>query len=117
RRLLLNGSDNPVVGVADVHAHQLAVEVEISFALGRPEIDTFGLGHRQRIERLLRGPLEDRVLLRVTNDVVGGHERMPRFRNDPRAALPTNVPPSMTTLPREITVSVTPVTSRPSYGL
>ena len=43
--------------------------------------------------------------------------RVARLRNDPAPALPTNFPPSMTTLPREMTVSVTPVTSRPSYGL
>ena len=40
-----------------------------------------------------------------------------RFKNDPAPALPVNFPASMMTLPRERTVSVTPVTCRPSYGL
>ena len=43
--------------------------------------------------------------------------RVDRFRNDPAPARPTNRPPSTTTLPREMTVSVAPTTSRPSYGL
>ena len=37
-----------------------------------------------------------------------------RFRNEPAPALPVNFPASMITLPREMTVSVTPVTCRPS---
>ena len=32
-------------------------------------------------------------------------------------SVPVNVPPSTITRPRETTVSVAPVTSRPSYGL
>ena len=58
-------------------------------------------------------------------DRIGEHDaraaddqlRVARFRKDPAPARPTNVPFSMTTLPRDSTVSVAPVTLRPSYGL
>ena len=43
--------------------------------------------------------------------------RVARFRNDPPPARPTNLPSSMTSRPRDSTVSVAPVTWRPSYGL
>src|SRR5262245_50608835 len=45
------------------------------------------------------------------------HDRVARFRNDPLPARPTNLPFSMTRRPRDRTVSVAPVTWRPSYGL
>ena len=40
-----------------------------------------------------------------------------RLRNDPPPLRPTNSPFSITTRPRDSTVSVAPVTWRPSYGL
>src|SRR5262245_36364742 len=51
-----------------------------------------------------------------TEHLAVGH-REARLMNDPEPARPTNLPPSMMTRPREMTVSVTPTTSRPSYGL
>ena len=42
RRLLVDRLDHPRVPVADVHAHQLAVEVEEPLALGRAEADALG---------------------------------------------------------------------------
>ena len=38
RRLFLDRLDDALVAVADVHAHQLAVEVEVALAFGRPEV-------------------------------------------------------------------------------
>src|SRR5206468_12226435 len=43
--------------------------------------------------------------------------RVLRFRKDPLPGRPVNFPPSTTTRPLEMTVSVAPMTSRPSYGL
>ena len=57
-----------------------------------------------------------RVLLRERDDLVAGHRAL-RFKKDPAPDRPVNVPPSTITRPRETTVSVAPVTSRPSYGL
>src|SRR6476620_11518460 len=48
---------------------------------------------------------------------VGSYQRVPRFRKAPLPGLPVNWPFSMMTRPRDSTVSATPVTSRPSYGL
>ena len=68
------------------------------------------------IDGALGRVLEDRVLLRQRNDLVASHRAL-RFRKDPAPARPVNMPASMTTRPRETTVSTAPVTSRPSYGL
>ena len=50
RRLVLDGLDHARVAVADVHAHQLAVEVEEALALGRPEVHALRAGDRNRID-------------------------------------------------------------------
>ena len=75
RRLLLDGLHDTRVAVPDVHAHQLAVEVQEALAFGRPEIDALGAVHGNRIHGALRGPLEDGVLLRQRDDLVAGHGR------------------------------------------
>ena len=73
RRLLLNRFDDAPVSVADVHAHQLAVEVDEAFAFGRPEVHPFGARHCNRGDVLLRGPFENRVLLRERDDLFARH--------------------------------------------
>src|SRR6187397_489015 len=59
--LMRDGPDDALVAVADVHAHQLAVEVEITLAFRRPEPAALRAGHRNRIDRALRRPLEQSV--------------------------------------------------------
>ena len=68
-RLLLDRFDDALVAVADVHAHQLTVEIQISLALRRPEPATLRSGDRDGIHFRLRGPLEDRVGLRARDEV------------------------------------------------
>ena len=73
RRLLLNRADHALVAMADVHAHQLAVEVDEALAFGRPEVDALRAGHGDRIDFRLSGPLEERVLLRQRDHLFAGH--------------------------------------------
>jgi hypothetical protein len=73
RGLLLNRLDDALVAVADVDAHQLAVEVDVALAFGRPEVDALGARHRDRIDVRLRRPFEQRVLLRQRDDLLSGH--------------------------------------------
>ena len=78
-RLLLNRADDALVAVADVHAHQLAVEVDEALPFRRPEVDALRACHRNRIDLGLRRPLEERVLLRKRNHLVAGHRFLQRF--------------------------------------
>ena len=109
-RLLGDGGNHARIAVADVHRHQLAVEVDEALALGRPEVDALRLRDRNRIDGVLRRVLGDGVLLRERDDLIAGHGSpviaCSVFRNEPAPARPVNVPPSTITLPREITVSV-----------
>jgi hypothetical protein len=50
RRLLLDRADDALVAVADVHAHQLAVEVDEALAFRRPEVDALRARDRNRID-------------------------------------------------------------------
>ena len=61
------------MAVADVRAHQLAVEVEEALPLGRPEVDALGAGHRDRVDLGLRGPFEQGVALGEGDHLVAGH--------------------------------------------
>jgi hypothetical protein len=121
--LLLNRFHHALVGMADVHGHELTVEIDEALAFRRPEVDALRPRDRYRIDRPLRRPFEDRVFLRQRNNLFTRHRvgnschLVLRLRNDPDPALPVKRPPSTITRPREITVSVAPVTSRPSYGL
>jgi hypothetical protein len=85
-RLLLDGLHHLRMRVADVRAHELAVEVEEALALRRPEVDAFRARDRDGIDLRLHRPLEDRVLAaegddllsaQVTDDFgrLGGHQR------------------------------------------
>ena len=71
--LLGDGLDDALVAVADVRAHQLAVEVEVALALGCPEPAALGARHGDRIDLCLGRPLEDRVALGELDDLVAGH--------------------------------------------
>ena len=136
RGLCLDGLDHPRIAVADVHRHQLAVEVDVALPVRRVEVDAFRSIDGKRIDGALYRPFGDRVLLRERNHLFARHLRSggsafggtrPTYgccahrdallMNDPDPARPTNLPPSITTRPREMTVSVAPTTSRPSYGL
>ena len=73
RHLVLNRLDDPLVAVADVHAHQLAVEVEEALPFRRPEAHALRARDGNRIHRPLGGPLEDRVPLRERDHLRAGH--------------------------------------------
>ena len=75
RRLLGDRARHALVAVADVHAHQLAVEVEVALAFRRPEVHALGARHRDRIDGSLRGPFEDGVLAAEIDDLRAGHRR------------------------------------------
>ena len=75
RGLFLDRADDALVAVADVDAHQLAVEVDVALALGRPEVDALGARDGNRIDLRLRRPLVDRVLAGQRDDLVAGHGR------------------------------------------
>ena len=68
-----------LVAVADVHAHQLAVEVDEPLAFRRPEVDPLGARDRDRIDLRLRRPLEERVLLRQRDHLFAGHRLVQGF--------------------------------------
>ncbi len=79
-RLLLDRRDDLRVLVADVDVDELRREIEITRALVVPEVPAFGPGHRDRVDRVLRGPRVEDVLLRVLDDLgaeirVGLHGR------------------------------------------
>ena len=80
-RLRLDRANDPLVAVADVDAHQLAVEVEVALPLGSPEIDALGARHRNGVNGALRGPLEKRVLATEIDDV-GARQRGQRRGHD-----------------------------------
>ena len=71
--LALDRLDHLRMAVADVRAHQLAVEVEVALALGGPEVDALGAGHRDRVDLRLRRPLEEGVALGEGDHLVAGH--------------------------------------------
>ena len=72
-RLVLNRLDHALVAVADVHAHQLAVEVDVPLAVGRVEIDALRARHRDRVHRGLDGPFKERVLFAECDHFFVGH--------------------------------------------
>ena len=73
RRLILDRLDDARIAVADVDAHQLAVEVDEALAFRRPEVDALRLRDRNRIDVRLRRPLVERVLLRQRHHFLSGH--------------------------------------------
>ena len=77
--LLFDRVDHALVAVADVDAHQLRVEVEPAFSFRREEAAPFRSRDGDRIDRRLRGPLEERVLLGEVNDFLAGHGGRPFY--------------------------------------
>ena len=71
--LALDRLDHLRMAVADVRAHQLAVEVEEALALGGPEVDALGACHRDRVDLRLGRPLEEGVALGEGDHLVAGH--------------------------------------------
>src|SRR5205809_2145567 len=72
------------VSVTDVHAHQLAVEVDVALAVGVPEIDPLRAIDDDRIDLRLGGPGEEGVLAIEAQDLVG---RQPMGRRGGHAHL------------------------------
>ena len=73
RSLILDRLHHPRIAVADVHAHQLAVEVDVALAFGRPEVDPLRPCDGDRVDGILCRPLEDGVFLTEGDDLVAGH--------------------------------------------
>src|SRR3990172_3730724 len=73
RRLRRDGVDDPPIAVADVHAHQLAVEVDDAPPLGRVEVDPLRVVDGDRVELALHAPTEERVLAAEADDLLAGH--------------------------------------------
>ena len=71
--LVLYRANHPLVAMTDVHAHQLAVEIDVALAFRGPEVDALRARHRDRIDLRLRRPFEQRVLLRQRNHLFAGH--------------------------------------------
>ena len=72
------------VAVPDVHAHQLAVEVDVALAVGVPEIDPLCPIDDDRVDLRLGGPGEEGVLAIEAQDLVG---RQPMGRRGGHAHL------------------------------
>ena len=71
--LLLDGGDHLRVAVADVRAHQLAVEVQEALPLRRPEVAALGPGDGDRVDLRLGAPFEEGVPLRESDHLVAAH--------------------------------------------
>src|SRR6185503_11338268 len=70
RRLLLDGLHHLRMRVADVGAHELAVEVQVALAFLRPKVDALRARDRDGIDLRLHRPLEDRVLAAEGDDLL-----------------------------------------------
>ena len=68
-----DGLDHLRIAVADVDAHELAVEVEIAGAIGRVEIDALGAIDRDGIHGSLRRPFIERMLAAQRDDLFRAH--------------------------------------------
>src|SRR5262249_60097047 len=77
RCLFLDRTYHALVAVADVDAHQLAVEIDEPLAFRRPEVDAFRARHRNWIDLRLGRPLEQGVLPTERDDLVAGHLAVP----------------------------------------
>src|SRR4029077_12257529 len=71
--LLAGRISDSLIAVADVHAHQLAVEVDETLPFGCPEIDALGAGHGDGIDFGLGGPFKKSVLFGEIDDLLAGH--------------------------------------------
>jgi hypothetical protein len=69
----LHGREHVGVRVADVDAHELAVEVEVALALGRVEVHALGAFDGDRVDGAALGPRPHRVLLAGVDDLLAVH--------------------------------------------
>jgi hypothetical protein len=69
-RLLLYSGDDPGVAMSGIHVHQLRRKVQISLAVGIPEIDAFGLDDGKRLYLPLDGPGEKAILAAQVDDLL-----------------------------------------------
>ena len=67
--LLLDRRDDLRVLVPDVDVDELRREVEVALAVVVPEVAALGAGDRDRVDRVLRRPRVEDVLLRVLDDL------------------------------------------------
>jgi hypothetical protein len=72
-RLTLDRLDDAAVAVADVHAHELGVEVEVASAFRGPEVDALGVVDGDGVDCLLRLPVEHRVTPGERDDLLTAH--------------------------------------------
>jgi hypothetical protein len=71
--LILNGAHDARLAMADIDAHQLAVEVEEALAFGGPEIHPLRARDGNGIGRVLSDPFENRVFFGKSDDFVASH--------------------------------------------
>src|SRR5215469_8289936 len=71
-RLFVNRANDALVAVADVDAHQLAVEVDETLSFRRPEIYALGAGHGDWVNLRLGRPLKECVLFGEINNLLAG---------------------------------------------
>ena len=71
--LLADGLDHPLIAMADVYAHQLAVEIDEALPFRRPEINTLGSGNWDRINLGLGRPFIQSVLFCEGDYFLAGH--------------------------------------------
>jgi hypothetical protein len=84
--LILDRLHHARVAVADVHAHQLAVEVDVALSFRGPEVHALRPSDRYRIDGVLRRPFEDGVFLTEGDHFFARHSVPPR-RNAPTVCL------------------------------
>ena len=85
----LDRPHHALVPVADVHAHQLRVEVQVARAVGRVEVDALRPLDRDRIDRVLGRPFVERVLARESDDLLARSFRRTARRSAVRVSWPS----------------------------
>src|SRR2546430_10983070 len=78
--LALDRIDDARVAVSGVDAHELAIEVDDAFAVGRIEIDAFGVIDGNRVGCGLGRPVVERVLAAHRDDLFAAQDMRPRTR-------------------------------------
>src|SRR5262249_17492300 len=74
-RLLADGIDDALIAMANVHRHQLAVEVDKPLPVRRPEVNAFGLHNGNRVYLRLRRPFVQRMFLTQIDNCLSGNGR------------------------------------------
>ncbi len=76
--LSLDRLDDARVAVPRIHAHELAIEVDDALAVGRVEVDAFGVIDGNRVGCGLGGPVVERVLAAKGDDFLAAQNVRPR---------------------------------------